>query len=235
LEDFYDNDKTIAFVYLSSKNDDNNKIMISDEHLQIVYRKKKYIYPIQSLKILKTEKVKFLFPLVLGGIMTPFAFLAYFINPYYPWVHLLAILLGMFLFYLGLYGKDSFTVVKRGGEEIRHFLPYVSKNLEAFIDFANPILREKKALQNGLYFKVDKIEEKLLFGERKADQSIFPLFGYTYIQFRKNSQSFLEENYCCINPAKTQREISFKFDPKSKMMRPVLEGPVPRDAQIKSG
>jgi len=225
-------------VYLHAEHDDNNKVMISDDLMLVFYKKKRNTFSLKSIRALKTERIKLLFPLVLGGIITPFAFLSVFVNLFYPWIHLFAIMLGLFLFYLGWSGKYSFTILFKNGDEIHHYLSSVSKNLEAFIDFVNTQLKKvntsEPGLLDALFFELDQNQIDSFFGRSTTNPKLFPLFGYTYQQIQQLRKSIVESGIICIDPLKSGREIKFHFDLTTNMMRPRLDGPVNKDSLLKN-
>ncbi len=225
-------------MYLLAEHDIGNKVMISDDQILVVYKKKRTLFTLKSIKSLKTERIKLLFPLVLGGIITPFAFLSFFVNLFYPWIHLTAIMLGLLLFYTGWSGKYSFTIVFKNGDEIHHYLTSISNNLEAFIDFVNTqrlkVSTINAPLLDALFFELDKKHEDVFFGQKNVNQTLFPIFGYTYQQLHKLGKSISDSGIICINPVTSGREIKFHFDLNTNMMRPRLEGPVNKDSKINS-
>ena len=237
MEDFFDQDKAKAFVYLLSEDDNKNKIMISNDQLLVIRNNRKQLTSLNSISILKTENKKLLFPLIVGGIATPFAFLSYFVNIFHPLIHLISILGGMFLFYIGWVGKSAFTIVFKNGDELNYYLPSISINLLAFIDFFNTLQTDTSdsGLLDFLFFEVEKEYEDTLFGkdENRQNRQLFPLFGFTYKQLKHNNKSIYGETLFAINPIKAGREIKFSFDLKSNQMRPILEGPVSEESKVK--
>lgn len=230
MEEFFDRDKAKAIVYLLAEGDTKNKVLISDDQLLVIRKNKKEYLALADLSLLKSESKKMLFPLILGGIITPFAFLSYFVNLFHPWIHLLSIMSGMFLFYYGWVGKSAFSIVFKNGDELNFYLPAISNNLQAFIAFVNTLLKktDDSGLRNLLYFEVEFKYEDLLVGkdEKSKNHQLFPLFGFTYDQFKNAGTSMYDRKVFAINPTEAGREIKFDFDLKTKVMRPKLEGPV---------
>lgn len=236
MESFFDQDKAKAIVYLLSEGDNKNKVLISDDQLLVIQKNQKQHFALKNLSMLKSEDKKMLFPLILGGIITPFSFLSYFINLYHPWVHLLSIMSGMFLFYYGWIGKSAFSIVLKNGNEKIFYLPSISKNLQAFIDFVNTLLEEKhdSGMSQLLFFEIEKKYEGLLVekDQKNENQHLFPLFGFTYNQLRSVKKSFSGNKIIAINPTEAGREIKFFFDHKNNELRPKLEGPVLADSLV---
>ncbi len=235
MEDYFDQDKTKAFVYLLSEGDDKNKAMISDDKLLVIRQSHKQSWDLNNIYILKPENKKLLFPLILGGIFTPFAFLSYFVNLFHPWFHLLSIMCGLYLFYYGWMGKSALTIIFKNGEELHYYLSSISKNLHAFIDYVNTLQNKTNdvALRDMLFFELEKKYESTLFsGPKISDHEIFPLFGYTYNQLKMGGKSIYGDNLFIINPIKSGIEIKIAFDPETSQMRPKLEGPVLESSKV---
>jgi hypothetical protein len=236
LEDFFDYNEAKAIVYLLSEGDNKNKVLISDDQLLVIHKNQKQILALKDISKLESAHKKMLLPLILGGIITPFAFLSYFVNLFHPWIHLFSILAGMFLFYYGWMGKSAFTIVFKKGDELIYYLPSISKNLDAFMDFANALLHDSNysGLRDLLFFKIDKKYESLLIGEdrKMKSQELFPVVGSTYAQLRNYANSDHETKIIAINPVDAGREIKFTFDLKTNEMRPKLEGPVRKESIV---
>lgn len=216
-----------------SEGDNDNKIYISADQLLVIRKQKRRTFLLSELAALKTETKKMLFPLITGGILTPFSFLSFFVNLSLPWLHLISILGGMLLFYLGWTGKTVLTLAFKNGEELNFYLPSISKNLEAFIDFANFSLRQHSIGNLGmlLYFDLQDEEIEQFFGAKiDGAGDLFPVFGYTYQQIvlAKNSLSKLT----AIDPGKTGVEIKFSYHLKSNLMRPVIDQPVLAESRV---
>lgn len=238
MEDYFDWEKAKAFVYLLADGDDDNKVAINDELLLVTQNKQKSLFPLNQIVQLKIENRKMLFPLILGGIITPFAFLSYFANLFLPWIHLVSMLSGMYFFYLGWSGKSSFTIVLKNSSEDNFYLPSISRNLWAFIDFVNKIITDasnsgRKAL---LFFEVKKEDADSFFdtSSKTENISIFPVLGFTHSQWEKDKGRIKEKDLIVIDPLLAGTEIHFSFDEKTKQMRAQLDGPVPKSSKVKS-
>ncbi len=221
MEDFFDLDKVKAFVYLLSEGDDSNKAMISDDHIRIIRNGGKNQFSLNRISSIIIENKKMLFSLIVGGIITPFAFLSYFVNLFHPWFHLISSLGGMLLLYIGWTGKSALTIIFKNGEVSHFYLPSISKNLLAFIDFSKDILNVNEYYddRNLLFFKIDQ-------------KTIYPLFGYTFSQFRGEKDKLRIEDFTAIDPQKAGLEIKFEYDHSASQMRPKLNGPVSKAAIV---
>jgi len=230
LENYFDWEKAKAFVYLLSEGDDGNKLAITDELLLVNHNKHKSLFLLSQIVHVKAENKKMLFPLIVGGIITPFAFLSYFTNMFLPWIHLVFMLAGMFLFYVGWSGKSSLTILLKNGGEENFYLQSISRNLWAFIDFVNNILTNKsdQVLGTFLFFEIEKEDVDTFFGlsSKTENVSFYPVLGYTFGQWEKNSKRLGEENLIIVNPMLAGMEIIFSFDVSTNQMRPKLDGPI---------
>ncbi len=211
-------------------------MLISDDKLLIIRNSKKQVFQLNHISYLKTENKKILFPLILGGIITPFAFLSYFVNPFFPWIHLVLVLFGLFILYIGWSGKSSLTLVSKNGDEFNYYLPSISRNLCAFIEFVNSRLKEPgySGKKDFVYFVLEKDEVDLLFSRVRdsKNSSLFPLFGYTYHQVKIIKRPTGSKILVAINPLKAGIEIRFSFDMQTKQMRPILEGPISKESKV---
>lgn len=236
MEDFFDQNEAKAFVYLLSEGDDKNKLFISDEKLLIIRKNQRKTIVLKNVARLKIENKKQLLPLILGGIITPFAFLSFFINLFMPWIHLISVMVGLLLFYLGWVGKSALILKFKNGDELVYYLPSISKNLIAFIDFANAILQQTQStiFADLIYFEIAENDTDAFFGKDKVkEERIFPIFGYTQNQLKNLKKS--KKNIVGINPLKTGRELRFSYDLKTNQMRPILSGTVLPESKVDIG
>lgn len=230
MEDFFDVEKVKATVFLLSEGDRKNMAMISDEHLMIVRKGKKHLYPLSKISTVQAEVKKSLLPIFIGGIFTPFALLSYFSNMFHPMVHLVATLLGMLLFYIGWIGRPALIVRLKGNLEALFFLPKISNNLLAFIDHLSGVLQSEAfaGLSGMIFFDMDK---KGLFAIESNKENQYPIFGYTYTQQLKWQKA--RRSLIVIDPVKAGREVKLLFDPETREMRPAVDGPIDRKAEVK--
>lgn len=230
MEDFFDVEKVKAMVFLLSEGDRKNMAMISDEHLMVVRKGRKHLYPLFKISAVQAEVKKSLLPIFIGGIFTPFALLSYFSNMFHPMVHLVATLLGMLLFYIGWIGRPVLIIRLKGKLEELFFLPRISNNLMAFIDYLSGLIQSKEisALSGMIFFDRDR---RGLFSMEGNKETTYPIFGYTYTQqliWQKTWGSLI-----AIDPVKAGREVRLLFDPETREMRPAVDGPIDRKAEVK--
>ena len=235
MEEYFDQNRATAFVYLLSNGDEKNKILVSNELMLIIRGGNRKTFQLKEISSLRTENKKLLFPLILGGIITPFAFLSYFVNIFMPWFHLISILAGILLFYIGWAGRLALTIVYKNGDELHYYLPSISKNLFAFIEYVNSFLKgelQQKKSQY-LFFIIQKEHINILINnDSTVSENIFPLYGFTYDQFKLQNMIPETHELVILNPEKTGREIKFVYDINTSKMRPMLDGPVSAGARV---
>ncbi len=228
MEDFFDYDKLKARVYLLQDNDQKNMALVSDEHLLINRKGQKKMYQLQQIDEVRIGVKKSLFPLFLGGIFTPFAVVSYFANMFHPLIHLIGTLLGLLLFYFGWSGRHTVILKHPKGHEEDIFLPSVTPNLEAFVDYVNGLINrgQQNPLAGLIFFK----ESAGLLSGSVVEPDAFPVKGYTWRQLV--SHRMQKDGLTAISPEKAGFEIKFAFDVQMKGMRPVLDRPVSSQAIV---
>ena len=233
MEDFFDKDDAIAFVYLLADGDRDNMVYVSHQHLLVIRKGKRHTFRLDHLRSISTATKKLLLPLLLGGIITPFAFVSFFVNLFLPWVHLIMILGGMALFYVGMMGMQELTITSRSGEEHNFSLSRVSKNLVAFNDFVNHSFLNptNSPFVKLIFFDLMKEEQDQLLGRTIAkNKASWPLFGYTYnqaLQVKKNLSEFI-----IIDPSRAGAEVKFEFDLQTDQLRPCVREAVAPDSVV---
>jgi len=229
FEDYFDPDQVKAKVYLRSDGDSRNMILVTEDKLMLKNKDKKHVYGLSDIRAIKPGNKKLLLPLLLGAVMAPFSFISYFTNIFHPLFHLVFTLLGMLLFFIGWAGKSTLVIQLAKGHEDFIFLPSISKNLSAFVDYMDNYLNYKSnsEYQHLIFIERDKIEINWLFG-KNAGKEFFPVFGYTYPQIQQNPG--LIHKVIAIDPHLAGREIKFEFDQTLNKMRPKIDGPLDKNS-----
>jgi hypothetical protein len=230
LDDFFDMEKVKARVFLLKSDDKKNQALLSDEKLMVVRNGKKYLYSVNEIASLASESKKLLMPLVIGGVLAPFSFLSYFTNIFHPLMHLIFTLIGLLLFYVGWVGKHALTIKKGKGEEDFIFLPEISRNLKAFIDYVNTKINSKSysRLTDLIFISRKGMNISTLTAFSEASQDFSPAKGYTYRQMVHLKKSF--DDYFAIDPTLAGREIKFEYDRDLDDLRPCIDHPVRKEA-----
>jgi len=231
LEDFFDFDAAKARVFLHRDGDQKSMALLSDSGLLVIYKGRRHYFRTENIKQLETEDKKLLFPFILGGILAPFAFLSFFVHPMQPWIHLISIIAGMALLYIGWTGKPALVILLKTKEETVFYLSSVSLNLQAFIDFANArISPGEMQLFSALIYIDSRDDIESLFNIDNPKSAIFPCYGYTYRQL--SAITGTAENLIAIDPVLCGREIRFEYDDATKLFRPLIDGPLRPESRV---
>ncbi len=230
MEDFFDLDKIKAKVHLLQDGDSKNVVMTTDEKLMVVRKGVRHVYGLNELNSLSTGNKKLLLPLIIGAIMAPFAFSSSFANVFHPIVHLIFTLLGLLLFFIGWVGKSTLSINFRNGVEEFYFLPYISKNLQAFIVYINSQLGFGKEGIGHLIFVENEYDNEEWLTSKNQRESHFPIYGYTYQQYIEKRDML--QNVVAIDPGEAGLEIRFEYDEKQKLMRPKINSPIDKKSII---
>ena len=236
FEDYFDTDQLKAKVYLRSDGDSSNMILVTENKLMLKIKDKKQVYELSDIDAIKPGNKKLLLPLLLGAVISPFSFISYFTNIFHPLFHLVFTLLGMLLFFIGWAGKSTLVIQLAKGHEEFIFLPSISKNVSAFLDYMDNYLNNKSnsGYHRLIFIERDKVDMNCLFG-KKTGKEFLPIFGYTYQQIHQN-RKFIHK-VIAIDPHLAGREIKFEFDQTLNMMRPKIDGPLDKNSltEIQSG
>lgn len=127
---------TIAFCYLQESGNEQHKIWLSREHLQLYYKGKHRVFELRQIRSLAFNHRKLMLPLVTGGITATLSLVAIFKVYYNPWLMLSLLIGGLLTAYLGYQGSWVLTVDET---KYQHdfFLKTISPNLRAFLNYAN--------------------------------------------------------------------------------------------------
>lgn len=228
MENFFDQNEAKAFVYLLSEGDSSNKAVVSEDMIMIIRKGQKNIYLLRDIKKLEIENKKLLLPLIAGGIISPLAILSYFVNIFQPLLHLVSLLLGLLLFYVGWAGKSSFTLKQRMGNDLNFYLPSISKNLLAFVNYVNALIKYPSEYDGRtfLFFELRKDPIHIIKNSISEDLNLFPLLGYTFDQYQTQVDKSSNTHVIVIDPMTAGIEIKIIFDSETNQMRPRLDGPI---------
>lgn len=126
----------IATCYLYETANEQNKLLLSPEHLQVRYRGSLRAFLLDHLRRLSFNHRKLMLPLVLGGIAASLSLVAIFKTQYNPWLMLSIMLAGCLAAYRGYQGNWVLTI-EEDKNYTDYYLPSVSANLRAFVAYAN--------------------------------------------------------------------------------------------------
>lgn len=126
----------IATCFLHETGNEQNKLLLSPEHLQVRYQGRLRAFLLDHLRRLSFNHRKLMLPLVLGGITASLSLVAIFKTYYNPWLMLSLMLAGCLAAYRGYQGSWVLTV-EEDKTYTDYYLSSVSPNLRAFVAYAN--------------------------------------------------------------------------------------------------
>lgn len=128
--------RIIATCYLHEHGNEQNKLLLSAEHLQFRHQGRLRVFVLDHLRRLSFNHRKLMLPLVLGGITGSLSLVAIFKTQYNPWLMLSLMVGGLLAAYIGYQGSWVLTI-----EEDKNYTDYylssISDNLRAFVAYAN--------------------------------------------------------------------------------------------------
>lgn len=127
---------TIATCYLQESGNEQHKIWLNRELLQLMYKGRHRVFELKEIRSIEFNHRKLMLPLVLGGITATLSLVAIFRAYYNPWLMLSLLVAGLLAAYLGFLGSWVLTVHEN---KYHHdfFLKTISPNLRAFVAYAN--------------------------------------------------------------------------------------------------
>ncbi len=235
----------IAVCYLHRADDKRNRCWLTERHLVVQFRGKKYAFERTLLKTITIEQRRAWFPLVVGGIAAPLSLLALLLNIYNPWVLIYVFLPALLLLYLG-WLPYSVLAVHDAVKPHDFRLPAVSTNLRAFVRFANRMILKgdnyiyhvaraadwDQAQTSGQYAPASLVQEGFIHASQ-ADQ----------LERLKRSGLFTPDTawvVLTIDPLKVQAEVRYEpgVDPPgvtspAEELFPHVYGPLNTDGVVK--
>jgi hypothetical protein len=129
----------LARCFLLQHGDTTHQAILTTQSLEITQKRRREYFDLSSVKSIELVYRKILFPLVIGGIITPLAGLALFTS--YGPIHFIFALffLGLFLFYYGITGTQS-IVVTTSWKVFDFFVRDTSPQLEAFVRYTSNVV-----------------------------------------------------------------------------------------------
>lgn len=223
----------VASVYLKRSGDEMNKMMLTDSGLVLVYKGKEYAFERESYKGLEVGFRKYLFPLIVGGILLPLSFLAMASNDFNPFYLVLFLLTGFYLLYAGWSGSPVLSVLHEP-KDYDFPLFHISDNLKAFIAFANAyMLTAEKPEEQRRYIFIE-VDPELWDHYNDTDYvfsgSRHKLEAMTWNQWQKYDKKKNGGNIIKVDLFKIKSKVSYEYDKASHELRPIVEWPVTRAA-----
>ena len=91
----------LAKCYIELEGDEENRCELTDQRLSIIKKEIHYEFPIESLRSITFHQRKLLLLVIISGILTPLILVGFFSGLFHPFIAILGIVGGVFLFYLG--------------------------------------------------------------------------------------------------------------------------------------
>ena len=126
----------IATCALHEAGNEQDKLLLGPEHLQVRYRGKIRGFALDHLRRLSFNHRKLMLPLVLGGITASLSLVAIFKTQYNPWLMLSLMLAGCLAAYRGYQGSWVLSI-EEDKNYTDFYLQSISANLRAFVAYAN--------------------------------------------------------------------------------------------------
>jgi len=221
-------DRIIAFCYLQSANNEKNRCNLWERYLEVIYKDKSHIFPLDAFTGITFSLKKIWLPLVFGGLLASLSAVALFKELTNPWYTFISMLTGLLLFYYGHQGTQVMTVLS-GADQTHFFIGRLTPNLESFRNFVLDYRFDRDSKSIYLLLPNDAFQEgvDLMPGN----------FGWNTFRCLTKSQSRnIEINSSKvmleIDPLKVDAEIKFEFQPDTPQLVPIIYGKIPAKAII---
>jgi len=135
------NIKAIAFLYKG--NDDNNKCLLGEHSLHIIYKSKSQVYDLAQIQKIAFERRKLMMPLIFGAVTAAFIIISMYDSYFNPWINLSILMVSLAAVYVGWDGTNVLTI-KEYNQENDFMLKHINSNMKAFINHVNKHIRFKK-------------------------------------------------------------------------------------------
>lgn len=146
MEQASETPQIIATCYLQEAGNEQNKLWLSPEHLQLWHRGRLRVFPLEQLRRLEFNHRKLMLPLVLGGIAASLSLVAIFKTHYNPILMLCLMVAGCLAAYRGYQGSRVLTI-EEDKTYTDYYLSSISPNLRAFVTYVNTFTgRQPKGL-----------------------------------------------------------------------------------------
>ena len=235
--DHIDEKSAIAIVFLHSRNDSRNRAILTSEDLIIIRKAKSHIFALDNIRLLAFHKRKLLLPLIMGGILVPLGLVAMFGDYFNPYLVVLLILSGIYLFYEGF--NERWTLTVHGlSSDVNFSLFFVSDNLRAFVDFVNGQLPSASGTvrkQGYIYLLLPLELWTGSAGSDNIDLGTTIHKAYTRRQWvAKKDRDDPDQVHVILtlNPLKAWTRINYDHDRDTGEFRPLVHGILSKDAIV---
>ena len=145
----------VAQCYLQKGSDEANVCYLSQQHLFVRQFNRLHSFALESVLTIEFKHKLLLFPLIIGGIISPLALIALFNGILATWLMMGAFIGGLLILYYGVEGGNTLTIVT-ALKEYDFFIKAPSKNLKAFISFV--LKYGKRGIPIAYFFLITKQE-----------------------------------------------------------------------------
>lgn len=235
-------ESTKAFCYLEAANDEQNKILLKDNHLVVIQGGKEHKHDLLQIKKLSFKERKPMLYVLAGGIIVPFTSVAFYRNFLDPFPALFLLVLGIFCLYYGWMGYQVLVI-----NEFTHHRDYklksVSTNLKEFVSFTRrhlPVnstldLQHEKMIYHITSIKAwkqqaDTNQYKPLSNEPFIHASSYHQISGTLNKYFRNKKDLL---LLTIDPLQVRPEIKYEDLRGGGQLYPHIYGPLNMDAIVK--
>lgn len=220
---FVEGEAVLAFCYIGKEGDDKNICYLTKENLLIRYKSRLSKFSHSEIQGMSFEHKILLFPLILGGIITPLSIhglLNTFLN---PWLLLTCMVSGLFLMYYGWDGSSTMTV-KTKIKDYDFFIRQPSSNLKAFAEYVQHYISDDVNARR-FYFIINKNEwtNTKAAGLLNVKQPIH-LYNWRDIhRERRNGDNII----LAVDPTENDIQITFQKTSDNKNLQPVISKNIP--------
>ncbi|GAA0893176.1 hypothetical protein GCM10009122_28550 [Fulvivirga kasyanovii] len=213
----------LAFCYIGKNGDEKNICYLTKDNLLIKYKNRLESFDHEAIHGISFEHKMLLFPLVLGGIITPLSIhglLNTYIN---PWLLLISMVTGLFLMYYGWEGSSSMTI-KTKVKDYDFFIRQVSTNLKAFAGYVQHYISDDVNARR-FYFITDKAGWENSKGNElfKATKPV-DLYNWEEIRQVKVPAGNV---ILAVDPTESDVQISFIQSSDKKKLQPQIANSFP--------
>lgn len=126
----------ILSSFLKNKGDNQNRIILTNDKLVIIYKRKIQEFYKSNILRLSIDKKKLIIPLLIGGIGTSLSMIAMSMGWYDRQINLFIIIIFFGIMYYGFVGKNALEVLEKGKLNI-YLLNNNYESVKQFIQFFN--------------------------------------------------------------------------------------------------
>lgn len=128
---------TWAVCYLRKDGDEKNLLKLDRRFLTVVKNGKTQKFHLNELRSASKNHRKLLLPIILGGIISPFALLVIYQNVFPPLLVMTLFFIGLLLLYLGWTGSDILSIHMENDKEEQIFIRVLPDQVLKFMNFLN--------------------------------------------------------------------------------------------------